>query len=510
MNKNGLAVLAVLLVLMQTAPVWAWQGRMAGLGDANGLIEDESDYLVHPAAIAGGTGSSFYGNYRLTYDKANSWDYSLSLIPPATSFDYSAYGRTWKNEVQLGAAFAAGSGRMGIFLEYVAARGTHDGHENYRLGPFGNDDISFDMKDDLDKLAVRMIYGLPVGGARLGCELQVAYRSEEQEASMRDRDWSGAWSATFRNDPWAAEDSPYSNLYPYVIPFKSRYWEAQGKASVEGLMGSAPYALTLKGGLPFASDNRYAYSIDYVGVTETDYRADMDGKVRGFNVGGDFLLRVPVSGTSILPFVIGAEYRTVKRNGSGVETADGTAAVTYDHEARNLFIKAGGGIDYTPAKGTKLAAGLYYDYLSTKQHTYNDYSSGGDCLQDIYSDLPTQTEHRLTLKALAEEELAPAFVLRGGLNIFHGWVKSDYAYAAYRNGSSSFAPLNVSTSGYNMGVNASCGVTVKLDRVSLEPFVSAGYVKYHMTGDGIFGDNAAHAEFSRATWLAAGGLSVKF
>ncbi len=514
MKKIGFSVfVALILVLILTAPVLAWQGRMAGAGDANGLIEDESDYLIHPAAIAAGKGSSLYGNYRLTYDKANTWDYGLNYTgaPGFSSLlGYSADGQTWKNEVQAGAAFTAGAGRMGIFLEYVAARGKYDGHENYRLGPFSNDNIPFNMEDNQDSLALRLIYGQPVGGVKLGGELQIAYRNEGKEEYLTDRDWSGSAWATFKNDPWAAEDSPYSSLYPYMIPFKSKYWEAQGKASVEGLMGSANYALTLKAGLPFASDNRYAYVIDYVDVTATDQRADMDGKVKGFNVGGDFWLRVPISGRTVLPFVMSAEYKTIERNGSGVETAYGTTPVTYDHEVKNLFIKAGGGIDFTPANGTRLAAGLYYDYLSTKQNTYNDYASGSDYYQDAYSDLPAQTEHRLTLKALAEKELTPAFVMRGGLNMFYGRVKSDYAYAAYWNGSPDFAPLNVSTSGSNTGVNASLGATVKLDRISIEPFINAGYVKYHTSGDGTFGDNAASAEFDRANWLVSGGLSVKF
>ncbi len=380
MKKNGFAVLAALSVLILAAPVWAWQGRMAGFGDAEGLAPDESDFLAHPAAIVKGAGSSFYGHYRLTYDKATSWDYNLSLIPHSTSFDYSASGRTWKNEAQLGAAFAAGAGRMGIFLEYAAARGKYDGRENYRLGPFGADGISFDMKDDLDRFALRMIYGLPVGGSRLGWELQVAYRNEEKEQRLIDRDWSGSWTATYKNEPWAAEDSPYSSLYPYLIPFQSKYWEAQAKASVEGLLGPAAYALTLKAGLPFASDNRYSYDIDYVTAAETDYRADMDGKVRGFNVGGDFWLRVPFSAATTLPFVISTEFRTVKRDGSRA----GAVTVNYDHEATSLLIKAGGGMDYTPAKATRLAAGLYYDYRSTRQSAYNDYSGGGEFLQDIY------------------------------------------------------------------------------------------------------------------------------
>ncbi|HOE80731.1 MAG TPA: hypothetical protein PLC37_09735, partial [Smithellaceae bacterium] len=56
-----IAVVSMLAVLL-ALPSWGWQGRMAGLGDAAGLVADESDFLIHPAAIATGKGFNAYGH----------------------------------------------------------------------------------------------------------------------------------------------------------------------------------------------------------------------------------------------------------------------------------------------------------------------------------------------------------------------------------------------------------------------------------------------------------------
>ncbi|HEX2967207.1 MAG TPA: hypothetical protein VHO84_15585, partial [Syntrophorhabdaceae bacterium] len=98
--KKGAIVCMFLTVslLLCTAPVHAWQGRMAGMGNAYGLVEDESDFLIHPAGIANGQGLNFYGNMRFglqTTDK-NSLSYSYAPVgDPAswTEYSYDASGR---------------------------------------------------------------------------------------------------------------------------------------------------------------------------------------------------------------------------------------------------------------------------------------------------------------------------------------------------------------------------------------------------------------------------------
>lgn len=495
MKRNGLSVVAALLfILLLASPGVAWQGRMAGVVDASGLIEDESDYLTHPASIASGKGFNAYGHYRLTYDKATAWDYKAESAFLGVSYPYKASGYEWRNQLQLGSAFALGAGRMGVFFEYEGARGKYTGDEKF-IGFFGSYN-TFDMENKLDNLKLRLLYGLPIGAVNVGGELQIAYIKEEKETMLVDED-----GRSFKNDPWAAENNTATDLFPYMIPFQSKYWEAQGKVSVDGKLGAAKYAATLKAGLPFASDNQYVIGSDFIDD------AEMSGQVKGFHVGGDVWVRVPLSGNIVLPFVAGAGYKTVKRDGSGVSLYNSLAS--YEHTVTNVNVKLGGGADITLAKDMKLAMGLYYDYISIKQDAFFKDILTFIYYVDNYTDMPKSSEHRVTLKALAEKELTPAVVLRGGFSAFYGKVENDYAYNAYDTGGP-YLPVALPTSGSNRGVNASIGATVKLDRISLEPFLNAGYAKYSASGDGKIFLFPASAEFEKTNWLVGGGLSVKF
>jgi len=497
MKKNWLSVFAAFLFLaVLAAPVSAWQGRMAGAGDAYGLIEDESDYLTHPAVIAMSKGFNAYGHYRLTYDKTSKWDYTVNIPAIPALYPFKTKGDEWKNEGLLGAAFQLGAGMMGVFFEYTGVRGKYEGSELYFFD--GSTYLNtYDMKDRLNNYSLRLLYGLPVGAVNLGAEVQIAYRDEEKETSMlaADGDYGINW-------PWAASGFFESTLFPYMIPYKSKYWEAQGKLSVAGMIGAAKYALTLKGGLPFASDNKYTWSVN-------SDQEELEGKVKGYNVGGDFWLRVPVSTKVALPFVVSAAYKKIKRDG---DLARSFGPTWYENEAEYTNVGVGGGVDFTPDKGTKVAAGLYYDYIRTSQEaTFDDYFPG-DYGRYIYPDMPTQTEHRLTFKALAEKEITPAFALRGGFNVFYGWVEADYATRfAYNGVHLPDYNFDISADGSNMGVNASVGATFKLNKVALEPFLNAGYVKYSVDGDGLHGDaGPISGKNDKANWHVGGGLSVRF
>ena len=71
------------LVLSMAVPAYSWQGRMAGMEDPYGLIQDESDFLIHPAKIANGQGMKFYGDYRFTYTGVLKWDNEVNVFTPA-------------------------------------------------------------------------------------------------------------------------------------------------------------------------------------------------------------------------------------------------------------------------------------------------------------------------------------------------------------------------------------------------------------------------------------------
>ena len=60
MKKNCLFFVIISFLVLSLAGVsYGWQGRMGGMGDPYGLVEDESDFLFHPAGIANGKGINF-------------------------------------------------------------------------------------------------------------------------------------------------------------------------------------------------------------------------------------------------------------------------------------------------------------------------------------------------------------------------------------------------------------------------------------------------------------------
>ena len=496
MRKRSLAVLATLfLALVLAVPATAWQGRMAGTGDAAGLIADESDFLTHPAYLASGKGVNAYGHFGLAYEKTSTWDYKSSAPTLGWVYPYEAGGNTWKTNLQLGSAFALGAGRMGVFFEYDGSKGKYDGQENY--SGFGSGSRNIELDDQFNNLKLRVLYGIPAGAVNLGGELQIGYVNEEKETLLSE--FGGDF---WRNWPWAAENAPALSLYPFIIPFDSKYWEARGKISAAGAAGPGSYAVTVNAGLPFASHNQYFLAYD------SGDAATMEGNVKGYSVGADAWFRLPLSAKMVLPLVVSIGYKKIERDGSGLSNY--SSALNYEHTAKNLNAKLGGGVEMTPSEGTKIAAGLYYDYISTKQDIYiEDIFNSITYYADTYGKMPDASEHRLTVKVAAEKDLTRMVVLRGGFSVYYGRAKNDYAYSADSSGSS-YDALEVSVDGSTMGVNASIGATVNLGQVGLEPFLSAGYAKYSADGDGFLGSLPVSVDMDKTNWLVGGGLSVKF
>ncbi len=61
MRKNLLILTIVMIsIFIVFGTSSAWQGRMAGMDDPYGLVQDESDMLIHPAMIMNSSGTRFY------------------------------------------------------------------------------------------------------------------------------------------------------------------------------------------------------------------------------------------------------------------------------------------------------------------------------------------------------------------------------------------------------------------------------------------------------------------
>jgi hypothetical protein len=487
----------------------SWQGRMAGMGDPYGLIMDESDFLIHPAKIADGKGVNFYGHYRFDWRGVPDWNYTQNFIGggPTALFPYKSSGDQQEHNGLLGVAFPLGPGRMGLFFQYAGKRGDYDGRDNSTFLSTYN---TFSFKNDLDAFVLRLLYGLPMGGFKLGGEVQLAYNREKNETEFLTDFFGGP--GYLKNYP-TGQALPLTNLFPYMFPYDSKYWEALFKGSVEGVIGPSKFAFTVRGGFTFKGDNKYDFNLLWPIIGSG--ACDMDGDIKGWRLGGDFWLRYPLKNDLSLPFLVKIEYQSKKRDGDGPGNGFLTG-LNYEYKnGEKIFqIEAGGGIDKKLAKGTNIAAGIYYGYIQNKNNFWLIERSPAFWSAFDHSKYSDQTEHRVILRLAGEKEISPMFAMRMGLNFFYGWVKEDYTFNF-----SDAIPSNiinkVSLDGNRWGVGGSLGATVKFNRFSLEPFIGGGYQKWDTSGDGfdsgsMLGPGPIEMEKLKKEWSVGGGVSVKF
>jgi hypothetical protein len=499
-------VCLALLVFVLSGVSYAWEGRMGGVGDPYGLLSDESDFLIHPAKIANGEGVKFYGDYRFTYTGVTDWDYNLDRLTPAgvltDFFHYDTSGQEYRHDVLVGAGFPLGPGRMGLFFQYDGMRGDYDGNEDI-LGT--SNYAEYDLTKDLDNFALRLLYGLPIGGGfNLGGEAQFAYRQEEQETWINQTDLFLGIS----NYPWGGS-RPWLNLFPFMFPYDSHYWEALLKGSLEGKVGPLDLEFTLRGGFVFGGDNKYEY--DYQQPVSTSLGGiNMDGAVQGWRIGGDLWLRYPMTESLALPFLVRVDYQSKTRDGD----AEGYGALAgyyynYEQEERNLHIEAGGGMDKTFSKNTRVAAGIYYNYLQGEENVRQWGIESSPFIND--HSYPASTEHRVMLRLTGELELSPAVTLRMGLVPFIGWVREDFKYY---HSSGNFTD-DITLDGSHWGIGGSVGGSVQFDGFTMEPFFNVGWQQYDLDGNGDRTSGGAITDLwdmdkSRDEWYIGGGCSFLY
>ncbi|MCJ7662945.1 MAG: hypothetical protein MUO24_01740 [Desulfobacterales bacterium] len=512
MRKIYLLTFLPLLVLALASTSYGWQGRMGGMGDPYGLLSDESDFLIHPAKITKGEGVKFYGNYRFIYTGVTDWDYDLDVFDTAgTLLDYNhlnGSGDEYKHDALLGAAFPLGPGRLGLFFEYAGKRGNYDGAQDILVTPSWG---AYDLTSDLDNFALRLLYGLPVGSLKLGGEVQFAYRQEENKALYNYTDGSELWKNFF----WDGMMSN-RNLFPLMLPYDSRYWEALFKGSLEGKVGPLALEFTLRSGFLFGGDNQYEYEHqEPIGTPTEGFR--LKGDVTGWRIGGDLWARYPLAQDLSLPFLVRIDFQEKTRDGDGPGQL-GFAGDNFEYKSQeqSLGITVGGGVDKELSKGAKIAAGIYYNYLQgTNDIQVSWYQLGVILLNYDYSGFPDSTEHQVVLRLAGELELSPAVTLRMGLAPFYGWVREDFKFTYLTSANPYTFTDDVSADGYHWGIGASLGGTIKFKPLTLEPFVVAGYEELALNGDGYYVQSVGPArlyvmDLTRRAWYIGGGFSVLF
>lgn len=559
----------ILLAGLLAVPALGWQGRMAGMGDPYGLMEDESDFLIHPARIAGpgaAGGVKWYGHYGFTYRGVTDWSWDMDFAGPVTvlgipiplpagvgaSLKVDQDGDEFHHDGLLGATFPLGVGRMGLFFTYKGKRGDYDG----TTGLFGsipgtNAAAIFDtgMESDLDNLAFRAMYGLPISKHfKMGGEFQIAYQRDENSYSSVFRNvfvngtplFGGILPPGFG---LSLDNDPLGLLFPFMLPHESRYWEALFKVGLEGSVGASNVGLTLRGGAILAGDNEWNHDLN-VSLrpplipfnVDAFERFDMDGDVSGWRLGGDLWARFPVSPTLSLPFVLRADYLTRSRDGSDIGTVGfnvgppvNVSAVlpilgwSYEHEQTRFDVEVGGGIDWAPSKGTRIGAGLYYNYIYGQDELFVAVTPAPlpfISLGNDFGEIPTSWEHRFKLKLTGETVMSPSFTLRGGLETFLGWVNEEYRsdLSLFAAGTPGLSVLSASSSpdGIRWGVGASVGATAKMGVITLEPYITGGYQEVSLDG-GMNTDLLAgivrvpwDLEKERREWYLGAGVSVLF
>jgi hypothetical protein len=509
MRKKYLLPLLPLLVFGLASPSYSWQGRMGGMADPYGLIADESDYLIHPAKIAKGEGVRFYGDYRFTYTGVVDWNYDLDEFNTAGTltdfYHFSGSGQEYNHNALVGAAFPLGPGRMGFFFTYEGMRGDYDGNED-RLAT--SNFAEYDLAEDLDNFALRLLYGLPIGGFKLGGEVQFAYRQEENETWWQ-RLVGGP--ETYLNQ-YFGPLQPYSNLSPFLFPYDSSYWEALLKGSLEGKMGPLDLEFTLRGGFIFGGDNQLKY--DAV-IGPASYAYDLDGGVSGWRIGGDLWVRYPINNTLSVPLLVRIDYQEKARDGDGAGSLTLSGSTfSYDNEEKDFAIEVGGGVNKELAKGTKIAAGIYYSYLDQKDDFQVVWTPVGFWQVYDHSDYPAAIEHRVRLSLAGEREISPAVTLRLGLNGFYGWVQEELEYT-YTTSALFFDRYDISLAGSHWGIGVSLGGSVRFRHFTVEPFFAAGYEELALDGDGDHVPSVGLTQLyemdsTRRAWNIGGGVSILY
>ena len=495
-----------LLVFIASGVSYGWQGRMAGMGDPYGLVQDESDFLINPEKIAQGQGVKFYGDYRFTYVKVTDWDYNLNAINTAGAFtnslNFDTSGKEYKHNALLGAAFPVGAGRMGVFFTYDGVRGDYDGTVN-NYGTINY--AASELTKDLDNFALRLLYGLPVGWGNVGFELGIAYRDEKQETWWNTTDMSIGTQNYF----WSF-GVPERSLLPLMIPYDSKYWELLLKAGTEVKLAPMTIDVSLRGGYILSSDNTYKYLFQ-LPVGDNTYNSDLNGAVKGWRIGSDIWMRSPGPNPTVtFPVLFSFDYAEKKRDGEGMGTGNADLGELYDytHKEQSLDIKVGGGVEKKFGSTALIAGGIYYNYLKNKDDfCITRYDSG----TSDNGDFPSRQEHRIIMRLVGEKEFSPVVTLRTGLNFFYGWVKEDFKYTSYDSAGVYSYSDDISLKGSRCGIGASLGGTIKLKTITLEPFINGGWQQLRLDGDGEQTDlGLLEMAKSRSEWSIGGGLSVLF
>lgn len=301
-----------------------------------------------------------------------------------------------------------------------------------------------DVQTNMSDVAFRLVYGLPLSKVfKLGTEIKIEYRDEEAGWDQRldELDITG-FPLSASGD---ASNLP-TGLTRYILPpYDSNYWDLSFKLGLNWKVGEVVCDFVPRGGFIFAGDNEWDSHLNGGGTNGVDTLNiandfDMDGGVHGWNYGMDFWLRFPVTADTTMPLVFRLDYQKKERDGSGDGELGisstfgpvGTGSYSFEHDSQEtlLTITAGGGFDIGVSEKTKIAIGLFYNYINSKTDLEMTLSPEGSGIALITETggYPEYSEHQVKLQFAGEHTISPCLTMRGGVGVFYGNINEEYDF----------------------------------------------------------------------------------
>ena len=459
----------------------------------------------------------------------------INLIPLglSISWDFENDGREYTHEGLVGTTFPMGPGRLGLFFQYQGQFGDYEGDEMLDVGVTGGSvtlDMENQMEQDQNDFALRLIYGFPVGSTNLAAEAKFAYRDEENYYNAELENFSVSGVGSFQG-PFEISNFPFWGLNKFIYPYDSDYFDLSFKLGIQWAIGQVQFDLTPRFGFIFGGDNSLdsEMDLDLPGGIRMTNDFDLDGDVDGWEWGADFWMRFPLTEDVSMPWLLRIAQSEKERDADGSGSFDISPVgvsipLNWDYEVdEDTFeIVAGTGLDINLSSRTKLAFGVYYNYINTETALKTAMNipdlSGIDIIFD-QDPFPETTEHRIDAKFGWEHALSTGFLLRGGLGFFYGFVEEEYNLdiGADLLGISlpSVAGQEVDLDGDHIGISGSLGATIKTGSLTFEPFVNGGYRKLSLDGDNdwlVLSLPIAtfDTDKEQSEWYVSGGISLLF
>jgi hypothetical protein len=454
-------------------------------------VAPQDSFLSHPAALASIAGMRVFSSTSFSSEIIPVWKNTTSL--PSMNYDYpfEADGHGFELDSLIGFSAPLGGGRAAFFFEYGSQRSRCAGSEK-DFGS-GTADHKFEFGELSSDLSFRTLYAARIGGASLGAEAGLSYTDESIEGVFADTLLVG------KNIIFVSNLSPALDLFTYAIPYKTDCLELFGKLSYAGSIGRLDNLLTVSGGLALSG----------IGANSYDYQNGsdwlrMEGDVSGWNGGIDCRIRMPLSASAALPFVLAGSYKTIERDGAGESTYN--SAAEYSHEREVLQLIFGGGVEAELAKSAKLSASLYYDFYFLRESLFITDRTATIDYDYQYPDYPRESEHRLTLSGAFEKSASKSAALRTSASVFFGFVRNEYA-SGTREDSVQTVTGNLVAEGYDAGADVALSVISKRGDTKVEPSLNAGFRMLSISGDGTY-ILEAEGSTSRYSYSIGVGLSV--